>query len=719
MAKSGRKPAGAREMVTGLTFDRERVAPPLAENAGDLDALRTSVVDAAGVSGALWLSYLFVLFYFLVATGGVTNKDLFLRNPVRLPFLNVDLPLQGFFWLGPLIFLIVHIYVLLHFVVLAGKVRAFDAALVDQVTAFDARASLRRQLPTNIFVQFLAGPREIRLGIPGAMLWLVAMVSLVVGPVAVLLFFELQFLPFHAEWMTWLQRVTVAADLALLWVLWPKIVSRDSGDRENGVRRRAVTGRPRWVWLVLLVCMTAAVGALIPLVTTFPGESLDATARGVRLRIAGRDVPGLIRTWLVEGIIDPASRRPGSPFANRLVLPGLDLTDYAKQAGDEKTEASPISMSLRGRDLRSAVLTGAVLRKVDFTAADLREARLESADLRGAKFDCAYLFDRGSGNHARCARLAGARLNDASLQGASLVGASLQGAYLDSALLQGASMSRASLQGASLVRASLQGARLDAASLDGASLVMASLQGALLEAASLRGASLFRASLLGASLDWAYLQGASLEEAFVWRADPRTAHMENANLDGINITMKTPCPDDPLNTCPWTAGSFRALHDAIANQVPKNPGRERALAQVDPILDPDKGFTGETDIAARWLKLKAAAVPSDPAVMAYLRSLPGRQYRPITQQDVASVQPGAIEAAREKQWLNAGCAADGAPYVVAGLASRFDVSFAETSNISALATAFLDPGCEGARGISPETAAQLRRWAYPAAANRP
>ena len=46
---------------------------------------------------------------------------------MKLPFLNVELPLKSFFWLGPLIFIVMHAYVLLHFVLLAGKVGEFDA----------------------------------------------------------------------------------------------------------------------------------------------------------------------------------------------------------------------------------------------------------------------------------------------------------------------------------------------------------------------------------------------------------------------------------------------------------------------------------------------------------------------------------------------------------------------------------------------------------------
>ncbi len=89
---------------------------PFAAKAKDLGALREAVVDAASVGSGLWLSYLFVLFYFAIAAGAVTHRDLLLENPVKLPFLNVELPLKAFFVLGPLVFLIVHAYVLLHFV---------------------------------------------------------------------------------------------------------------------------------------------------------------------------------------------------------------------------------------------------------------------------------------------------------------------------------------------------------------------------------------------------------------------------------------------------------------------------------------------------------------------------------------------------------------------------------------------------------------------------
>ncbi|HTV34294.1 MAG TPA: hypothetical protein VME69_14570, partial [Methylocella sp.] len=154
----------------------------LADKAKDLQALLDAVVDAARVGAGLWLSYIFVLFYLLISVGGVAHRDLLLENPVRLPFLNVDLPLLGFFWLGPLIFLIVHAYVLVHFVLLAGKTGDFDTEIREQIKDEDSRERLRRQLPSNIFVQLLAGPHEVQSGFLGCLLRLIAWISLVPRP---------------------------------------------------------------------------------------------------------------------------------------------------------------------------------------------------------------------------------------------------------------------------------------------------------------------------------------------------------------------------------------------------------------------------------------------------------------------------------------------------------------------------------------------------------
>ncbi|WP_172783161.1 MULTISPECIES: hypothetical protein [Bradyrhizobium] len=197
--------------------------PAFASKANDLDALRGAVVDAANVSAGLWLSYLFVLLYLAIAAGSVTHRDLLFEKSVKLPFLNVELPLVAFFIMGPALFLVVHAYVLLHFMLLADKAGAFHQQLRLQIDDDDIRASLRRQLPSNVFVQFVAGPPGVRSGGVGLMFRLIAQISLIVLPIGLLMLFQLQFLAYHSEQVTWWQRVAVVIDLALIWAIWPSI----------------------------------------------------------------------------------------------------------------------------------------------------------------------------------------------------------------------------------------------------------------------------------------------------------------------------------------------------------------------------------------------------------------------------------------------------------------------------------------------------------------
>jgi uncharacterized protein YjbI with pentapeptide repeats len=455
--------------------DLPPTAAALVSKAKDLEALRSALVDAAGVSAGLWFSYLFVMLYLLIAVGGVTHRDLLLESPVKLPFLGVDLPLTGFFWLGPALFLILHAYVLIHFVLLAGKVGVFHAELQAQVADEDVRARLRRQLPSNIFVQFLAGPREIREGVMGLMLRSIADISLAAGPVLLLIFFQFQFLPYHEAAVTWWHRIAIVIDLGLLWTLWPSI---RRGETVRRVWRNARRGKVVWQRLAslapVLMVFTIATVLLAFTVATFPGERLH------NWRLAP------LHKLLVGGEADPLARKTGSIWSNRLVLPGFDVIDRTKLDTEAKIAAIPETLSLRTRNLEGAVLINAILRKVDFTAANLEGANFRSADLGGARL--------------WWAKLQGAEFLVADLQGAEFFGADLRGANLWRTFLGGANLEVADLKGANLQGANLEGANLGGARLGGANLEGANLQGVNLQGADLRGANLNLVQLQSARL---------------------------------------------------------------------------------------------------------------------------------------------------------------------------------------------------------------------------
>ena len=425
--------------------------PAPAAKAYDLDALRTAVDDAAKASGPLWASYILALFYFLVAAGGVTHKDMFLERPVKLPFLGVDLPIVGFFIVTPPVFVLLHAYVLLTFAVMARKVEAFDGALVQQIGNAERRQAMRRQLSSSLFVQSLAGPRELRQGIVGLLLRAVAVVSLMAGPVVLLLFLQLQFLPYHSHGATWSARLSLCADLVFLWLLWQRLQ----------LPPLPIAGRGRWRYvgklpgyLARALCRAGTVAALwlAFCIGTFPGEALDDLGRGGWMRetlIDGRafwPTEYGPRINMMKGLelpandpmagVDMVRHRPTTWFTNRLIVMNFDIAEDDRFNSQEKYDLHAVTFDLRAHDLRRAVLSNSDLRKADLTGAMLTQAVLDGANLNHSKLDGA--------------QMQGASLMDARMQGASLIRSEMQGALLDGAQMQGASFDGAQMQGASL-----------------------------------------------------------------------------------------------------------------------------------------------------------------------------------------------------------------------------------------------------------------------------
>jgi hypothetical protein len=147
---------------------------------------------------------------------------LFLESPLNLPVLNIPLPLLAFYILTPVIFVVIHFYMLLNLVLLARTARSVEDALVR---AFpddnEARENFRMRIENTLFVQLLVGGRLEREGLNAKLLSLMALISLALAPVALMLMFEIKFLPYHSERITWLHRGLLLLDLALVWTLWP------------------------------------------------------------------------------------------------------------------------------------------------------------------------------------------------------------------------------------------------------------------------------------------------------------------------------------------------------------------------------------------------------------------------------------------------------------------------------------------------------------------
>jgi uncharacterized protein YjbI with pentapeptide repeats len=385
-------------------------------------------------------------------------------------------------------------------------------------------------------VQFLAGPRDIRKGGLGLILKAIAWISLVVGPVLLLLLFQIQLLPYHLEWLTWLHRFAILADLILLLQLWPAVLER----------RGSITWRP------LRRHPVFALASLIPIwlaftTATFPGEWLDEHVGNRRwippngaTAWLGPKNRGGYPNWtsfhdlLFNGEVDEVTGRRKSLFSNTLVLPGFDALEAAKIDDPKKLDSVKSTSILRGRHLENVVFY-----RVDLSKADVTGAHLQGASLYFAQ-----------------------------LQGATLYDAQLQGASLDLSQLQGASLLDAQLQGASLLDAQLQGASLLGARLQDASLSGAQLQGASFYDAQLQGASLGKAPLQGAHFGGATLAGTELRNVAVWRTSFKDASLTTVLEDGLEEYAPS-------------KRAFAALQAMIMKNVPKGENREDALKRIE------------------------------------------------------------------------------------------------------------------------------------------
>ena len=66
-----------------------------------------------------WLAFLLLLTYVVVTLASVSHKALLLNNPVKLPIINADIPLVGFFQYAPALLLLVYLSLLVQHVILA------------------------------------------------------------------------------------------------------------------------------------------------------------------------------------------------------------------------------------------------------------------------------------------------------------------------------------------------------------------------------------------------------------------------------------------------------------------------------------------------------------------------------------------------------------------------------------------------------------------------
>lgn len=537
----------------------------------DIGALERSVNDSATRFSAIWLSFVAFSAYLGAAASMITHRQIFLEEPIKLPTINVELPLFASVILLPLLFVVYHVYVLLQAVLLARTADAYNDAIERNLADEPDRTRIRQRLANTLLAQLFAGSSREKTGVFGWLLRGMAWITLAIAPITVLIIFETKLLPYHSAAVSWTHRGLIAFDALAVLMLWASAVNpqQDIGWRSLVRNRR-------------LSLAVVAVLVLSNLLITYPGEP-------GRFWMKLTFTPDPTSNIEPECQIYKAVEDRIPPGFDRLVLLGQDFVDnsafdrikaVAATNGQNLYESERIRI-FRGRDLRCARLAGADLRLADFSEANLSGAILRGALLEGARFVGARIvgavLDRaqlqesafsqppavadededvpatrsamaakpGAKDAKVSPRLAPARLRNSSFHGAQMRRAfldhvNLDGADLRVAQLEQASLVEASLRGAALMDAGLGDAKLDRAKLQGASFDRGSLAGASLISAEMQGVSLHRTWMLGANLDSAIMHGASftktqLEGTTFYQTELQGARFEDVRFEGTSF----------------------------------------------------------------------------------------------------------------------------------------------------------------------------------------
>jgi len=436
---------------------------------------------ASNPASSAWIAFLLLLAYVVVTLAGVDHKNLLLNSPVKLPIINADIPLVGFFQYAPAMLLLVYLSLLVQHVILSRKYRKFTDAIAPYEIETGSQHPARERVHSYVFSQLLAGPKPNI--ITKFMMQLIVYVTFAILPVITLLYFQIKFLPYHEVTITYWHRVAVILAFVMLILLIPimqHVPPKRKWDITVGPQPEAWEASATQVVVVLV--LLPLVAGFSWLVATVPDEWIDRRLGFVvpaGIRVGPEDEAKLLNPLVRRMFYDRLPNDDNKGWWRRWLLSYRVLIVEDTDLGADG-EARVV---LRERNFRFALLNRTDLQRADLTWADLRSAQLWKTLTQG-------------------------KLKDAQLQGAFLREAQLQGAQLDSAQLQGADLSNAKLQGAGLSYAKLQGANLSGAQLQGADLSNANLQGA----------DLSNAQLQGANLEGVQLQGADLGSADIWLA---------------------------------------------------------------------------------------------------------------------------------------------------------------------------------------------------------
>ena len=562
------------------------------EPVDNVQRLRENADDAARLARKVYITFLLIGTYIAVTIGSTTDLQLLKVSPVKLPILDVGLPIVGFYALVPWLLVLLHFNLLLLLYLLSRKLHLVDGAILALEPERE-REEQRALLFPFPFSQMLIGRQKSWL--VSLALNLVTWVTLIILPISLLIWAQVRFLPYHDLPVTWSQRATVILDLALVWAFWPMIVA-PSGTWSTwlknifvGIWRAIKTSytsltkelpsllrRAKALPGMLGQAKTALPGLLGQAKTALPG--LLGRAKRFKWRRWRGNFPTVVIDWLNlyhTVVISPLRAIQRLQRALALVVitavfgcfslfiatvPGEPIETWAAEHSsffaDDGAAAKQSSSADDSADPLSRALTTALF---DAPGAPFhRNLRLAEAVLVAGEPSAQTIQDLRAGDEAKrekaLRKVAGLNfakrdLRFADLRNALLPKANLRGVNLDGADLRRADLAATDFRpfdvtdGGTCVRneppESLNELEQETAGIrptrKNGEFCLTSLERARLDRAFLIDARLPLARLQAADLRFARFQGADLRFAKLQGADLRGARLQGADLRSAQL----------------------------------------------------------------------------------------------------------------------------------------------------------------------------------------
>ncbi len=516
-------------------------------------SLREALDTSTKVNRTLGLSFAALMFYILLIIASTTDLQLFLpESKVRLPILDVELPLLGFYTVVPYLILIFHFHLLINLKHHQDKYRIWreNAKKEDKDTGLDP-----------ILINFVDSYKR-RFSLLRVLLLMMISISVFYFPLIDIILMQWRFGAYHSFLISSLQWAAALLDAGLIVVFFYKIFLRKEGVKPSWRRRIFSLGNT-------LALGISVVGVLVWLVA-------------LRLQLMLSD-PDVMKSWslLWTPRIDLTNTADQvGEVADGYVLHYLKNSSNEEEANVKASEKFGKPLNLEGRDFRFAILDG-----VNLARANMKACRMERVSMIGAHFEGADL--------------SGGDFLKADLQGTSFVGANLTGTGFEFAILNGsnfentdvatalvqgakafiranfknANLAEENLEGADLRGAYLEGANLEGTHLEGANLGDAHLEGAYLRGAHLEGTNLTLAHLEGTDLVLAHLEGATLTLAYLEGADASRAFLRGVDFDEHELDLALVKGADWASTPNW--GEILSKAPSISRDYPESGFEEQ------------------------------------------------------------------------------------------------------------------------------------------------